>query len=169
MIHRVALLFSWAVRVLMIWLPDHPLFMRFRGFMYSFAMKLCGKNFQVSASVIIKNLPNLSVGNNTYLAPNVVINAIAPISIQDEVMVGFNSVLVSGNHTRSGNSFRYGPSKMAPIDIQSGAWVGANCTILPGAKVGRCSVLAANSALNASTPDFSVYGGVPARLIKTLD
>jgi maltose O-acetyltransferase len=67
--------------------------MRFRGFLYGIAMKRCGVNLQVSSSVIFKNLENCSFGRDVYLAPNVVINAIAKIKLEDEVMVGFNSVL----------------------------------------------------------------------------
>lgn len=136
--------------------------------LYSLGMGKSGRDFQVSASVILLNLENVSVGNSVYLAPGVIINAIDFVSLGDEVMIGFNSVIVSGNHTHQGNSFRYGLSAKSPIDVGAGSWVGANTTLLAGAIVGQCAVLAANSALTKRIPDYTVYGGVPARFIKEL-
>lgn len=166
--HRLLLLYTWFVRLVLIWLPDQPFTMRFRGMLYGLAMPSCGSDFQVSGSVVLRNLENIIIGNNVYLAPGVIINAIDRVILGNEVMLGFNAIIVTGNHTRHENSFRYGTSAKMPIEIGAGSWIGANSTILPGAGIGQCSVLAANSALTKSVPDYSVYGGVPAKFIKNL-
>jgi acetyltransferase-like isoleucine patch superfamily enzyme len=167
--HKFLLLYAWLVRILLIWLPDQPLIMRMRGFIYGLAMKRAGANFQVSSNVIIKGLNNFTVGKDVYLAPGVIINAIVEISLNDEVMIGFNSVLVSGNHTCLNRSFRFGPSLTSIITVESGSWIGSNCTLMPGSALGQCSVLAANSALTTVVPDFTVFGGVPAKFIKVVN
>ncbi len=87
MSHKIGLIYSWFVRTILFFLPDIPLFMRFRGWCYSLAMKKTGKNFQVSANTILKGLPEFEVGANVYLAPGVIINAATKIKLEDEVML----------------------------------------------------------------------------------
>lgn len=47
--------------------------------------------------------------------------------------------------------------------------MGACSTILPGVTIGRCSVVAAGSLVNKDVPPYSVVGGVPTRVVKTMD
>ncbi|MCL1049582.1 hypothetical protein L2755_08125 [Shewanella abyssi] len=166
MYHKFLLLYTWFVRTIFLILPDQPLVMRARGCCYSFGMKNCGKNFQASGSVILRNLGNMEFGSNVYLAPNVVINAIANVVLEDEVMIGFNSVLVSGNHSCVNGSYRFGDSLKAPILVGNGSWIGANCTVVAGASLAPSSLLAANSCLKGENVIKGVYGGVPSRIIK---
>ncbi|MCW2473049.1 MULTISPECIES: acyltransferase [unclassified Symbiopectobacterium] len=135
--------------------------------MYSLAMPACGKNFQVSANVIIKGLDLLSVGCDVYIAPNVVINCHAQVILQDQVMIGFNSVVVSGNHTYLNGSFRFGISSPSLIQIGFGSWIAANCTICAGVKIGSGCLIAANSVVNRNCDGGFIYAGVPARKIKS--
>ena len=146
-----------------------PFLMRFRGFLYGIAMEKAGRNLQVSSSVIFKNLENCFFYDNVYLAPNVVVNAIDKVILEDEVMIGFNSVIVSGNHSALNGSFRFGKSVKTPVFVGKGAWVSANCTLTAGAKLPEGSLLAANSVLTKSISEkFVIFGGVPAKKIGTV-
>jgi len=140
--------------------------MRCRGWLYSLGLSSCGKNFQVSSTTLIRCLENLNVGNDVYLAPNVIINAIGDIELGDEVLVGFNSVIVSGNHTQVNNSFRFGKSKVSKIQILKGAWIAANCTITAGSIIGIGTLVASNSSVSNEFSDSKMIGGVPAKKIK---
>ncbi len=55
------------------------------------------------------------------------------------------------------------------IKIGENCFVGNNCTFLPGAKMGNNCVLGTGSVLNSAMPDNSVYAGVPAKFICTLE
>jgi acetyltransferase-like isoleucine patch superfamily enzyme len=56
-----------------------------------------------------------------------------------------------------------------PIEIGDDVWVGANCTILKGARIGSGCIVAAGAVVPAgSYPDRSVIAGNPARVVKTL-
>lgn len=164
--HKFLLVYTWFVRTLFIVFPDQPIVMRCRGFFYGLGMPKTGKDFQVSASTILRNLENIYVGDNVYLAPNVIINAIDTITLEDQVMVGFNTVLVSGNHTLLDMSYRYGQSKRSPIKIGKGSWVAANCTVIAGTHLGKACLVAANSAISGDCSAHGIYGGVPARKLK---
>lgn len=164
--HKFLLLYSWFVRTLLFFLPDQPLIMRFRGWMYGLGMKNRGRNFQVSANVIIKGLENFLVGDDCYLAPGVVINAIRDIEFDGQVMIGFNSVLVSGNHSKTNGSYRFGKSKTAPIYVGFGSWVAANCTVVAGASIGSGVVIGANSFIKGSFAGDSVYATLIPKKIR---
>lgn len=57
----------------------------------------------------------------------------------------------------------------APIEIGDDVWLGANTTVLKGAKIGSGSIVAAGAVVAAGTyPPRSVLGGIPAKVIKTL-
>lgn len=163
---KASILYSWAVRTSTCLLPNHPAFMRFRGFMYSLMMTECGKDFQVASTVIFNSLSGMRVGNNVYIAPNNVF-VVVDVSIEDNVILGPGSVYSGGNHQFDGNSFKNLPSKsLGPIVLKEGSWVAANCTVTSGAVLPKHSVLAAGAVLNkVMTEEKSIYAGIPAKRI----
>jgi maltose O-acetyltransferase len=56
----------------------------------------------------------------------------------------------------------------SPIVVEDEVWIGANVTILPGIRVGKCSVIGAGSVLTKDVEAYSVYAGVPAKKIRDL-
>ena len=90
---------------------------------------------------------------------------IEQVTISDEVMFGPYCVVVSGNHTSSHGSFRYGPAQTAPITIGKGSWIGSHVTITSGCDVGENSLIAAGAVVTQNIPGNVVAGGIPARVI----
>jgi acetyltransferase-like isoleucine patch superfamily enzyme len=166
--HRISILFSWFVRMLTIFLPNLPVFMRFRGRLYSLMMKKCGKDFQVASSVMINSLSGLEVGKHVYIAHNTVIIG-KMIHIGNEVLIGPNCVISAGNHQFKDQSFRFGASLQQRVKIGNGAWVAGNCSIVSGAYLPDQSILAAGSVLTKTYSEKQmIYGGVPAKSIKSI-
>lgn len=163
---KLSILYSWLVRTLTYFLPNHPCFMRFRGYLYSFMMGECGKNFQVASTVILNSLSGMRVGNNVYIAPNNVF-VVTNISIGDDVILGPGSVYSGANHRFDGSSFRWLTSKShGSLVVGKGSWVAANCTITSGAALPPQSILAAGAVLNrVMSEEKKIYGGVPAKKI----
>ncbi|OME94712.1 MULTISPECIES: acyltransferase [Paenibacillus] len=56
-----------------------------------------------------------------------------------------------------------------PIVINQGAWIGIAATIMPGVTIGKHSVVSAGAVVTKDVPDYSIVGGVPAKLLKTID
>lgn len=55
------------------------------------------------------------------------------------------------------------------IKIGDNCFIGNNCTLLPGSSMGNNCILGAGSVLTSSMPDNTVYGGVPAKFICTIE
>lgn len=58
---------------------------------------------------------------------------------------------------------------MKPVTIGNDVWVGGNVTILPGVTIGNNVVVAAGAVVTKDVPDNCVVGGVPAKVIQTIE
>ncbi|GAB1043753.1 acyltransferase [Shewanella algae] len=56
-----------------------------------------------------------------------------------------------------------------PIKIGDNVYIGMKCMILPGVTIGNNVIVAAGSVVTKSLEGGAVYGGIPARKIKSLD
>ena len=52
------------------------------------------------------------------------------------------------------------------INIGNDVWIGANAIVLDGVTIGDGAIISAGAIVNKNVPPFSIYGGVPARLIR---
>jgi acetyltransferase-like isoleucine patch superfamily enzyme len=55
----------------------------------------------------------------------------------------------------------------AGIVIEHDCWLGANCSILAGVRIGQGSIVATGAVVTRDVPPYSIVGGVPARIIKS--
>lgn len=53
----------------------------------------------------------------------------------------------------------------SPVTVEPDVWLGVKSTILRGALIGRGSVIAANSVVRGAIPEYSIAGGVPAKVL----
>jgi len=81
------------------------------------------------------------------------------ISIGEDAIIGYNAVLL-------GHEFLQGEYRTGKVEIGARAMLGANCTVLPGVRVGEGASVSAMSLVNCDIPDGEVWGGVPARRLK---
>jgi len=55
-----------------------------------------------------------------------------------------------------------------PIYICDGVWIGSGAIILPGVTIGEGAVVAAGAVVQKDVSEYTVVGGVPAKLIRTI-
>jgi acetyltransferase-like isoleucine patch superfamily enzyme len=112
----------------------------------------------------------IRIGNNTRIHGSC-LHAYQEIVIGNNCLIAANCQIFDGNahdlsfpdvenriHTR-------GRSK--PVLIEDNVWIGANSIVLPGAKIGKGSVISASSVVINNIPPMVVAGGNPAIVIKT--
>jgi acetyltransferase-like isoleucine patch superfamily enzyme len=148
------------------WLPDLRPVLKLRGFLLRPSFKYCGRNLQLASRVTINFPGQLEIGNDVFIATGCWLHAWGGIAIEDEVLLGPYAVLVTGDHTQSTGSYRFGPSRLASIRLGRGAWVAAHATVTKGVVIGCGALLASNSVATHDIPPYSIAGGVPARIIE---
>jgi acetyltransferase-like isoleucine patch superfamily enzyme len=89
------------------------------------------------------------------------------ITLEDDVLIGPKVNLITENHPLEPANRRALISK--PIIIKRNAWIGAAATILPGVTIGENAVVAAGAVVSKDVPANTIVGGVPAKVIKSID
>jgi acetyltransferase-like isoleucine patch superfamily enzyme len=129
-----------------------------------------GGKFRIGNILFIGDYKNL------YLHDNAEVNEGCMILAKDKIEIGRNStlaygatVLTSANPNGPENALsKLYPSITAPVIIGDNVWIGANATVLPGVRIGDCSVIAAGSVVNVDVPSGVMVAGVPAKVKKEI-
>ncbi|TGK97372.1 acyltransferase [Leptospira levettii] len=116
----------------------------------------------------------LNIGKGTSIHSNAIFSG--EIKIGEDCLFGPSVTLLSTTHNINGRQKireldaiyfnEHGHSKNEPIEIGDDCWLGVNSVILPGVKLGKGCVVGANSVVTKNFPDYSIVGGVPAKLLK---
>lgn len=112
---------------------------------------------------------NLKIGSGCFLNSPLFIDAAAAVMLGDGVSIGHHVVVVTTSHALGLAQFRAGDVQTSPISIEDGAWIAASVTLLPGVTIGHGAVVAAGAVVTKDVAPNTLVGGVPARLIRTLD
>ena len=59
--------------------------------------------------------------------------------------------------------------KSKPIVIKDKAWIGVGCKILKGVTIGEGAIVGAGSVVTRDVADWTIVGGNPAKVLKTLE
>jgi maltose O-acetyltransferase len=105
---------------------------------------------------------NLSVGANCTIGDQCVFDLSETITIGDNVTLSPGTMILTSTHEMASAQHRAGNIVTSPVTIGSGAWLGARCIILPGAKVGEGAVVDAGSVVNKDVLAHTRVAGIPA-------
>lgn len=138
-----------------------------------FFQKLLGVNRQAYWPVHFTSVVHgarrvrIGVGSAPGASPNCYIQGTNGIEIGDYTLVAPGVGLVSANHSVHDLSVR---ETSDPIRIGRYCWIGMNAVVLPGVVLGDHTTVAAGAVVSRSFPDgYCVLGGVPARVLRTID
>lgn len=127
-----------------------------------------GKNVMIAANVHIRG--RVEMGQGSSIAQNSSISGeSAGVFIGKNVMIAPNVVIVAFSHgfksLEKPMAFQKNTEKA--VIIEDDVWIASNCTISKGVRVGKGSIIGANSFVNKDIPPFSIAGGVPVKVIKS--
>ena len=118
-----------------------------------------------------RGLSGLVVGDESFLGDECLLDLAEGIVLGDQVTLAERVLILT--HTNVGYKDhplqRHFPPSASPVRIESGSFVGANATLLPGITVGAGSFVAAGAVVNADVPPRTLVAGVPARPVRALD
>lgn len=125
------------------------------------------QNVEVFTPIYINYGKHISIGKNVFINFDCTFLALGGITIEDDVLIGPKVSLITENHPLHPQQRKGLRGK--PITIKRNAWIGANATILPGITIGENAVVAAGAVVSKDVPDNTVVGGIPAKMIKTIE
>ncbi len=155
-----------------------------------------GKNSRILLPTRLSGAEHMSVGDGVLIGagswlivpeqrapgPNIVIHdrvrmnttsvsAVSRVELEEGVAIARGCYISDHSHGFDDpqTPIRYQSiTRVAPVLIRRGAWLGQNCVVMPGVTIGRGSVVGANSVVLHDVPDRTIVAGVPARVIREL-
>jgi acetyltransferase-like isoleucine patch superfamily enzyme len=134
--------------------------------------KIClGNGVAIERYVDIGCLDNtcISIGDETFIAPNVCIAGPGNIKIGKYCMIASHSGIYANSHkfTSLTQPIKHQGVTRQGIVIEDDCWLGHGVTVVDGVTIGKGSVIGAASVVNKDIPPYSVAVGIPARVIKS--
>lgn len=122
-----------------------------------------GTGVVIKPYVNVKYPWNLRIGNYVWIGEKVWIDNLGLVELQDNTCVSQGAMLLCGNHHYKKVAFDL---IVGNITIEEGAWVGAQCVVCPGVRIGTHAVLTVSSVATHHLLPWSIYQGNPAQKIK---
>ena len=60
------------------------------------------------------------------------------------------------------------PDEVRPITIGDDVWIGKDCIVFPGVRIGACAIVSAGSVVRRHVPPYAVVAGNPAQIVYRL-
>ena len=146
---------------------------RFFGFkrsMWRLAGVYIGRNVRICSSVTISGSGYLSIHDNTWVGPQVMICASNSVSIGSDCDIAPRVYIGDGTHEITPNRERIADIESTKaILIGNGCWICANATILAGARIANKCVVGAGAVVTRNFNEEQILiAGIPAEKKKEL-
>lgn len=146
-----------------------------------------GNGFSVGRNSIVRGIfaferenACITIGSNTFIG-RAIFSAAESINIGDYVMIAWGATFLDhGSHPVNFAHRKQDPElllssqkdwtfvKVAPIRIDSKAWIGVNAIVLSGVHIGEGSIVAAGAVVTKDVPAWTIVAGNPAKVIRHL-
>ena len=123
----------------------------------------------------LKGEPVIVIEDNCAIGNDSIISAKNLIYVERDVLIAQSVLIVDHNHAYEDINVpivNQGITEGGRIRIGRGTWVARGATIIcPKGEltIGRNCVIAANSVVTRSVPDYTLVAGLPARIIRQYD
>jgi len=117
-----------------------------------------GKGCSLGQNVYVGN--RVQIGDNVKIQNNV--SVYDNVTLENDVFCGPSMVFTNVYNPRSAVTRK---DEYRDTLVQQGATLGANCTIVCGATIGRYAFIGAGAVVNHNVKDFALVVGVPAKQI----
>jgi maltose O-acetyltransferase len=113
---------------------------------------------------------DIQVDGNVFINVGFFFDGYAHLHIEKNVRIGQFVKIITATH-EIGPPDQRGQVDVVglPVTIGTGSWIGCGTMILPGVTIAPGCVIGAGSVVTKSTEAHSVYAGVPARRLRSLE
>jgi acetyltransferase-like isoleucine patch superfamily enzyme len=114
--------------------------------------------------------PTLQIGDNTGIGHGCSFTIGKLISIGRNCNLSGDITIMDSNAHDTDPAARMArkpprPEDVRPVIIRDDVWIGRQCIIFPGVKIGEGSVISAGSVVRTHVPPYSVVAGNPAKVM----
>lgn len=117
--------------------------------------------------------PRIIIGDGCQLQRNLILGAANKVILKSNVLIGPNVFIADCGHEYRNIGvpiMNQGVSSVTNnLSIDEDCWIGANAVVVGNLRIGKGSVIGANSFVNRDIPDYCVAVGNPAKVIKAYD
>lgn len=116
--------------------------------------------------------PSITIGDNCSFGAFNHITCINRIEIGRGVLTGKWVTITDNSHGETDRTTMEIPpaqrphTSKGPVIIEDDVWICEKATILPGVRIGKGAVVAANAVVTKDVPPYCVVAGIPAVVIK---
>ena len=130
-------------------------------------------NTRISNHTELVDRDRLDIGDHVYIGHFSVLDASGGLHIGEGCQIaGFSGIYTHSSHVAIrlyGREYAHTEHKQAyfeaPVRIGAYSFVGTHCVVLPGAVIGRGSLVAAQSVVKGEFADFAFLAGNPAQVV----
>lgn len=133
-----------------------------RRVFYKLLRMKIGSGSEIDLSQYIISPHHISIGCNSHINQNCLIDGRASIKIGNSVSISHKVSIITGGHNYNSPSFA---GIFKPVIIDDYVWIGINAVILQGVHIGKGAVVAAGAVVTSDVKPYSIVGGIPAREI----
>jgi acetyltransferase-like isoleucine patch superfamily enzyme len=108
----------------------------------------------------------LKLGNGCFVNSGVSICAQESVIIGNNTAIGNYSLIMDTDFHTIGDIWKM--PEPSPVVIGDNVWIAARVTILKGVTIGNGAVIAAGSVVTKDVPPYTIVGGIPAKILRTL-
>ncbi|WP_107840268.1 acyltransferase [Metasolibacillus meyeri] len=115
------------------------------------------------------NKCQIKIGEKCLIGKNALINGASYLEIGDFCLLAPNVYISNADHTYENINIpiMYQTTKnLGELIIEENVWIGINVVVTGGIRIGRGSVIGANTVVKKDIPPFSIVVGNPAKIIK---
>lgn len=110
----------------------------------------------------------IALGDHVYANTGLTVIDDTFVTIGSHVMLGPRVTISAASHPVDPELRRQAYQYDLPVVLEENVWVGAGATILPGATIGKNSVIGAGSVVDRDIPPDVVAAGVPCRVLREI-
>lgn len=127
-----------------------------------------GRGAGISFQIRILEPSRIAIGDRSAITNWCVIDGRGGLTIGDDVMIGFESIVLTSTHRSESLSapMREQGLYQAPVTIGDDVWIGCRTVIVPGVTIGSHAIVGAGSVVTKDIPEWGVAAGVPARVLR---
>lgn len=139
-------------------IPSHV----FRKFIYRLAGVKIGKGSVIHMWANFFDPTGISIGEDTIIGDHAFLDGRDKLVIGNHVDIASFVMIYNSEHDLESEDFK---ARVEPVSIEDYVFIGPRAIILPGVKIGKGAVVAAGAVVVKDVPEFTVVGGVPAKVI----